>query len=120
MASFTIQVHNLRFFAHHGVYEEEKVLGNEFEVNISLKVKARAETVSSIHQTVNYADVYRITKEIFSIPQPLLETVAQNIAEAIKNKHSSVKKISVQIIKLHPPIVSFIGAVSVTFEKRYD
>lgn len=119
-ASFTIQLHHLRLFAQHGVYEEEKLLGNEFEVNVSLQVEAPETTVASLHQTVNYAGVYRIAKEIFLTPQPLLETVAQNMAEAIKKEHSSLKRISVQIIKLHPPLASFVGAVSVTFEKRYD
>ena len=94
-------------------------MGNEFEVNLSLEVEAPEVPVSSIHQTVNYADVYRMVKDVFLTPQPLLETVAQNIAEAVKQQHSSLKEISVQIIKLYPPIVSFTGSVSVTFKRRY-
>lgn len=101
------------------MYEEEKATGNEFEVNILLRVKAPKERISSIRQTVNYADVYRTVKEIFSMPQALLESLAQDIAEAIAKEHPAVKKISVQIRKLHPPVVAFTGAVSVTFKKRY-
>lgn len=119
MASFIVQLHGLRFFAKHGVYEEERSTGNEFEVNISLKVKAPKENVSSLQQTVNYAEVYRLTKEIFLTPTPLLETLAQEIARTIKQAFPSVKKISVQIIKRHPPIVSFTGSVSVRFQKTY-
>src|SRR5436305_15255734 len=119
MASFTIQLHRLRFFAHHDVYEEERTAGNEFEVAISLKVKATKEKVSSLEQTIQYAAVYALTKEIFSKPTLLLETLAQEIAEALKMKYSFIKKISVQIVKLHPPIVSFTGSVSVTFRKSY-
>ena len=120
MASFTIQLHHLRLFAPHGVYEEETILGNEFEVNISLKVKAPHERLSSIRQTINYAEIYRITKDVFATPQALLETLAQDIAGAIKQGHPSLKKISVQITKLHPPMASFVGSVSVLFEKRFD
>ncbi|GAA4734054.1 dihydroneopterin aldolase [Flavisolibacter ginsenosidimutans] len=119
MASFIIQLHGLRFLANHGVFEEERTTGNEFEVNISLKVEVPKETISSLHQTVNYAEVYRITKEIFSTPTPLLETLAQDVAEAIKQAFPSLIKISVQIIKLHPPIVSFTGSVSVIYRKSY-
>lgn len=119
MASFTIQLHNLCFFGHHGVYEEERRVGNEFEVNLSLTVKAPREVIDSLEQTINYAEVYRIVKEIFITPQALLETLAQQIAEAVKKSFPSVKKISVQIIKPHPPIVAFSGAVSVTYNKKY-
>lgn len=119
MAVFIIALTNLRLFAHHGVYKEERILGNEFEVNISLSVKAPKEKISSITETVNYAEVYRITKETFSVPKPLLETIATEIAEAIKEAFPAVKKISVQIVKLHPPIVSFTGSVSVTYQKKY-
>lgn len=119
MASFIVQLHNLRFFAQHGVYGEERTVGNEFEVNLALVVKAPKEIVSSLEQTINYAEVYRIIKEGFASPQALLETLAQQIAAAIKAAFPSVKKIRIQIIKLHPPIVSFSGAVSVTYRKKY-
>jgi len=31
----TLHLEKLQFFAYHGLYEEEKKLGNEFELNIS-------------------------------------------------------------------------------------
>lgn len=119
MSSFVISLHNLRFYAAHGVYEEERTAGNEFEVNLSLTVKAPKETLSSIEQTINYADVHRIVKERFQRPTPLLETLAMELAENIRQRFPSLKKISVEIIKLHPPVVSFTGGVSVTYQKRY-
>jgi dihydroneopterin aldolase len=119
LASFIIQLHNLRFLVAHGVYEEERRVGNEFGVNIEMFLKAPKEKISSLEQTINYGEVYRITKDIFLKPQPLLETLAMDIADAIKNAFPSLKKISVQIIKLHPPIVAFTGSVSVTYQKKF-
>ncbi|HVF96019.1 MAG TPA: dihydroneopterin aldolase [Flavisolibacter sp.] len=119
MASFIIQLNSLRFFAKHGIYDEERSTGNEFEVNISLSVKAPKEKITSLEQTINYAEVYRITKERFFISTPLLETLATELVSAIKDAFPSVKKISVQIIKINPPIVAFTGSVSVTYQKRF-
>jgi dihydroneopterin aldolase len=119
MPSFNIQLHNLRFFAYHGLYEEEKILGNEFDVNISMMVKSPKEAKVSINDTINYADVHELVKEIFKQREDLLETICINIGIAIKNKFPQLKKLSIQIIKLHPPITAFTGSVSVTYQKNY-
>lgn len=117
--SFTIQLNHLRFAAPHGLFAEEALAGNEFEVNLSLTVKAPKEVLRSINDTVNYAEVFRIVKEKFAEKTPLLETLAMEIAGALKAGLPAVRKLSVQIIKLNPPIASFTGSVSVTYSQSY-
>ena len=119
MSSFSIQVNNLRLFGYHGLHQEEKILGAEFEVNILMKIKATREDRISITDTINYAEVYESVREIFKHPEDLLETICINISTAIKQSFPQTKELSVQIIKLHPPITSFIGSVSVTYHKKY-
>lgn len=119
MALFTIQLHHLHFFAEHGMYDEERSVGNEFEVNISIDIKAPKEKLTSIADTVNYAEVYRITKEIFSVRKPLLETLAMELAGAVKKQFPAIRNLQIQIIKLHPPISGFAGSVSVTYNKAF-
>ena len=119
MAAFTIQLHNLRFFAEHSLYEEERSVGNEFEVNISLTMKGPKEKVVTLEETINYVEVYRITKELFSHRNALLETLAMEIAEALKHQFPVIQKAEVQIAKLHPPIAGFTGSVSVTYKKSF-
>ena len=118
-ASFTIQLNHLRFFAEHGMYEQERSVGNEFEVNISLEIKAPKEKIKSIEDTINYAEVYRITKELFAKRKSLLETLAMEIAEELKEQFPAIKNLSIQISKLHPPITSFTGSVGVCYQKSY-
>jgi len=118
-STFTIQLHQLRFFAAHGLYVEEEQAGNAFEANLSLTMKAPKAVVSSLDETINYAEVYRIVGEVFSSRKQLLETLAMEIAAAVKQQFPALKKISVQLIKLHPPIVGFTGSVSVTYNKAY-
>ena len=116
---FTIQLNNLRFFAAHGMYAEEIGVGNEFEVNISIDIKAPKTKLTSIEDTVNYAEVYRITKDVFSKRKLLLETLAMEIAEELKTNFSFIRRVCVEITKLNPPIASFAGSVSVSFRKTY-
>lgn len=118
-STFTIALNNLRFFARHGVFAEEALMQNEFEVNLSLTVNAPEEKVTSLDQTINYAEVYRITDDLFSIRKKLLETLAMEIAGALKSRFPDLTDISVQIKKVNPPITAFTGTVSVTYNKRF-
>lgn len=111
----TIHLNKLLFHAKHGLYQEEKILGNEFEVNIVLKQYTVADEINSIHQTTDYAAVYGLVKDCFSKPTPLLETIAQHICKKILAQFVLVDEVSIQITKLHPPIVHFVGTVGISF-----
>jgi 7,8-dihydroneopterin aldolase/epimerase/oxygenase len=118
-STFTIQLNSLRFFAAHGLYAEERQAGNEFEVNLSLTLKAAKVKVVSLEETINYAEVYRLVNERFAVRTNLLETLAMEIAEELKQQFPAIRKISVHITKLHPPITAFTGSVSVTYNRSY-
>ncbi len=54
---------NVRFFAYHGVGQQEREVGNEFVINLKLKVDiARAAETDDVTHTVSYADVYENVK----------------------------------------------------------
>ena len=115
---FTINLHNLIFHSFHGIYEEEKILGNTFTVNVSLSF-LQAEHISSLEQTVNYASVYKIIKQRMTIPTALLETLAQDLAQEIHAFDKKIKSISIDIEKKDPPISNIEGSVSVNYKKDY-
>jgi dihydroneopterin aldolase len=52
-------------------------------------------------------------------PEPMLETLAQQIAEEIHSLDARIRKINIRINKMHPPISSFNGQVGVTFQKEF-
>ena len=55
----------LRFFAHHGVGEQETVVGNEFTVSLRLQVDIRrAAETDDVADTVSYADVHTDRKSV--------------------------------------------------------
>jgi 7,8-dihydroneopterin aldolase/epimerase/oxygenase len=115
---FTINLNELQFFSHHGVHDEERVLGNNFIVHVSLQIDGE-EKISSIDQTVNYVSVFNIIKKRMASPTALLETVAEEIAAAIRDLDQRIKSIQVSIEKKAPPIAGMQGSVSVSYSKKY-
>jgi dihydroneopterin aldolase len=116
---FIIELKNLRFFAEHGMYEEERKVGNQFEVDIVITCKSPKKTITSIEQTINYVEVYRIAQEEFNERKFLLETCAMQIAEKVKLQFEETEHLTISIRKLNPPITNFSGSVGITYEKSF-
>ena len=115
---FTIHLNNLQFHSFHGVHEEERVLGNAYEVNIELTIDEQ-ESVTSLDQTVNYESVYAVIVQIMKLPTPLLETVAQDLANLIYAEDHRIRSIVVNIQKKYPPLATIQGHVSVIYKKEF-
>lgn len=116
----TVSLNNLQFEAYHGVYPEEKILGNSFEVDCSVDIPAPDHIIRHIEETVNYQKLYEIIKSQMEIATPLLETVSMNIGALIHEAFPEVITISVTIRKLRPPINGLKGSTSVTWKKHYS
>ena len=117
----SIHLHHINIFAHHGIYQEEKVLGNEFELNITIKHTPQRLPVKHLSDTVDYIAVYELVKQRMAIPTALLETVATEIASGILAKFLLAEEVSVAIRKKYPPVSGLDGSVGVSFElKRKD
>ncbi len=112
-----LQIHlkKLIFFAHHGIFSEEKKLGNYFEVNIDIWHQPNALPVLHMKDTIDYVSVYELVKQRMAKPTPLLETVVTEIAQSILAQFSLANKIVISIDKLYPPIPNFEGKVGVSF-----
>ena len=115
---FTINLHNLIFHSFHGIHEEEKILGNTFEVNVNLSF-ITDEHITTLEQTINYATVYKIIKNRMQIATPLLETLVQDLSEEIRLFDNRIKSISVSVEKKNPPIPNMEGSVSVHYKKDF-
>lgn len=112
----SIHLHNIIFFAHHGIYEEEKILGNQFEVNITIKHSPQHLPVKHLSDTVDYIAVYALVKKRMAIATPLLETLATGIAQEILAQFSLAEAVYISIRKMYPPVSQLKGSVGVSFE----
>ena len=115
----TIELKGLKFFAEHGMYQEERKVGNQFEIDLEVSFKVPKHTVTSIDETVNYVEIYRIVEERFSEHRNLLETCAMEISQALHDYFSEIKKVFITIKKINPPITNFTGSVGVSYTKEF-
>lgn len=109
-----IHLHDVVFYAKHGLHEEEKLIGGEFLVNLSAGYHA-GNIINTINDTVDYVAVYEMVKDQMSKPTPLLETIAMEISSQILAQFSIVQEVHISIKKLHPPIAAFQGYVGVSY-----
>ena len=100
-----IHLRGLRFHAFHGVMAEERMVGNDYEVDLRLRVNVeRAMLSDDVADTVNYAEVYQLAKQVMGEPCHLVEHVAARIAQAILGKWSQVDEVNVCLTKRNPPM----------------
>lgn len=100
-----IQLDNAVFYAHHGVMEQEKVVGNEFVVNLKIKIDlSRAIETDNLEHTISYADLLHLVKEEMDIPSQLLEHVAGRIVKRIKSSYPQIEKVKLKLSKRNPPM----------------
>ena len=114
----TIHLHHLKFFSFHGIHEEERILGNEYEVNVDVTFDEKG-TITKIGETINYEPIFELVKQRMNIPTALLETVAQDIANQIHAADNRARSITVSVEKKNPPITNIEGSVGVTYTKEF-
>ena len=115
----TIELKDLEFHGYHGLYAEEKKLGNFFRLDLKVSYLPNAGIITDLSDTIDYVQLYSIVCKEMSRPRELLETLAMELIEAVHAAFPTIKNASVTIAKLHPPIPSFEGQVSVSFSRDY-
>ena len=112
-----ISLDKLVFFGYHGLYAEEKKLGNTYIVDVLIDFTAKKSIIDNLEQTIDYVQVYALIKKWMSIPTPLLETLVGNMADDILKEQLLAEKVMVKITKQHLPIAEFEGTASASIEK---
>ncbi len=109
-----IRIEGMDFFAYHGCFTEESIIGTRFEVDLLIEIDtSQAEISDNLHQTVNYLSLYETVKGEMEVRSNLLENVGHRIIEAIKRRFPIISKIEVKVSKLNPPLGGKIDRVSV-------
>jgi len=109
-----IKVENIRIFAYHGCLKEETKIGSDYRVD--LQVKANLQTsakTDDLKDTVDYVFLNKVIKEEMKTPSHLLETVAKRILNRVFSEDESIKKATVWISKLNPPIGGDVERVTI-------
>lgn len=116
----SIELHNLRLHAYHGLYPGEEKTGSAYEVNIKVSYDEGAAQFDDIRNTINYVEVFEIVKSRMAVPTPLLEKVAEGIIRRIKHQYPFSTEVVISIYKLEPPIENIQGKIGITMRKEWE
>lgn len=118
MPEFEIQLRDVMLYASHGVMPEEGITGNQYRVNVRLRLDAGSFDADKddLASTISYAELYGILHSVMAKRVRLLETVAVRFAQEVRDRWPNVNSGWIEIIKTVPPIPCMIGEAGV----RYD
>ena len=113
-----IEIEGMEFYAFHGHYKEEQIVGSKFLVDLTIETDMEIPAVSdNLKDAVNYQQAYGIIKAQMEQKSHLLENIASRIMDALYSEMSGIKKARVKVSKMNPPVGGKVNSVSVVIEK---
>lgn len=113
--SDSIVLTGIHGFGYHGVFDHERTNGQDFFVDVTLRLDLLAASLSDdLEETVNYGSVTNlIVDEIKGEPVSLIERLAGRIAEKILKEYRQVLEITVTVHKPDAPVGTLTKDIAV-------
>jgi dihydroneopterin aldolase len=110
-----IRLTGIRCYGYIGLLPEEQVLGQWFEVDLTLWLDlAQAGQSDRIEDTLDYRGAIATVKELIKTAKfALVERLATAIAEAVLQTDERVAQVRVQVSKPAAPIPDFGGKITI-------
>ena len=110
-----VEIEGMHFYAYHGHFEAERIVGNDFLVDVWLETDClKAASSDDLEDALNYQAVYNLIKKEMQVKSHLLEHVAGRILNTLFVEFSAIQKARVKVSKLNPPMGGQIEKASVT------
>ena len=110
----SIKITNIRCYGYTGFLPEEQVLGQWFQVDLTIGIDLLPSGISDdLNETINYCEAIDAVKQIIKKEKfALLERMADAIAKSILSL-DLVQEVRVELIKLAAPIPDFGGEITI-------
>lgn len=109
-----IHLKDIRLKGYHGVLPQEKVVGNDYIINLSITIDlSKAIESDNLNDTISYAEVFDIVKKTIQVKCDLIEKVAGNIAKELFKAFENINELKISITKLNPPMGTDCSGASV-------
>ena len=117
-----IILEEMEFYAFHGHYREEQIVGNRFLVDLELESDLTAPARSDrLDDAVNYQKAYQIIKEEMRVKKShLLENIGKRILDALFDQMEGIDSATLRIRKMHPPLGGTVRSVGITLTRSKD
>ena len=95
----------MRFYAYHGVMEQERWVGGYYLVSLTVEADlTKAACTDDVADTINYAELFELVKSEMAIPSKLLEHVAGRIGQHAMKRFERIMTLTVKVTKENPPM----------------
>ena len=113
-------IRELELFGFHGVFEEEKRLGQKFILSLELDLDLKsAGGTGDLTKSVHYGELCeKIDQEFIRESFELIETVALNLADFILDEYKIIMGVKVFLKKPWAPVRKHLDTVEIMIERR--
>ena len=117
----TIALEGMQFYAYHGYYKEERLIGTDYIVDVYIQADVDNAAVSDdLSETINYETIYHICEGVMREPSKLLENVAKRISLGIKNNYWFIQEMKIRVRKLNPPLGGRVASSYVEVDGHFS
>lgn len=97
---------SLSYRAKHGYYKEERIDGNDFEVDLIFFANLQqAGKTDDLQKTIDYQKAEKLVSSVMKAPPvKLIETLTHNIGERVFKEFNVIRKLEVKVRKINPPL----------------
>lgn len=114
-----IEIEGMHFYAFHGHFEAEQIVGNDFTVDLQIKTDCNKAGLSDdLKDALNYQAVYTLVKKEMGIKSRLLENVSKRILDSLFAEFPNLEDAKIKVSKMNPPMGGEIKKVSVTLSRK--
>lgn len=108
-----IILEEMEFFAFHGCFKEEQIIGSRFIADLEVEYNSEpSERSDHLADTVDYAAIYRCVKQEMEVKSHLLEHLGKRIIDSIVLHFPAIDSIILTISKVNPPMGGKMNRVS--------
>jgi len=112
-----IELEGMEFYAYHGHFREEQVVGNRFIVDLKIGTDTtKAANSDNLNDALDYQKVYNIVSKEMEVKSFLLENIAGRLKEKLINEFPQINYIELRVSKINPPLGGKVQKVSVVLK----
>lgn len=114
-----IKLEKMQFFAHHGHFDEEQIVGANYELSLTLHLDtSKPGQTDELEDTLNYQEVYDVVKQEMKIKSRLVEHVSQRIVSALLNSFKQLQQVDLSFSKINPPLGGQVERVTIELSEQ--
>ncbi len=114
----TIEIEGMEFYAYHGHFAKEQIVGNQFLVDLKMRTNcSKAGQSDQLEDATDYQIAYRTVKEQMQQKSHLLEHLANRILDALLANLPEISSAEIKIRKLNPPMGGKMSSVSINMQR---